>query len=1223
MSSVSNKYASKIFSEHPIAMWPLDEDAYYVSAITNEERNILDNTKWDLINCSTSSSTPEQSSPFLGTADYFEINGNATVLGPSGGTIELLSKFSISKSNLNSTIETIALNFYLYQNNSRTLSYEYGIEYYSSALSQNVRILQSGPGYSNSTWIRFQNSFKLSEIDANTFKIVIKINVDGGGSAGEYGFILNALSLGQQSELFSAKSLGGVETSLPSSINLPGTIKAIQADQYGPITDNAYYIIENNSLLSVNNGLPMVYGSENSTSIYPSSNSYPSLIFPSKGFLSKEGQNKTYTVEFWMRIRPNTKLDRKIFGPLNSNDGLYVSEGFLTLSIGNQFQSYNVSEWYRPMLIHILYSNTNANVFINGEEVINIVLNDVFNFLENEWIAFYSYEDIYLFEIDCISIFSYSVPLQVAKRRFVWGQGVGSQETIDSSFSGFPTAISFPNAGYSSNIIYPDKERWNAGFYNNLVSTTTSLSVPQHTLPEIFLSGRNLESWYQANKSYNDIAYPPPTTHPKFITFRPNLSEESWNWTEKCYLKFSAENIASKAITAIYGVFEIEEEINYDRPLIHILNTLTNKKFEINIKNYEITYSFDGTELYSQDISGEQHVIVGLHIPTVSNHYDLSTFFSPYDALKFFVGGSPDNELNAYETFEGKIYKIAFADTTNYEEIKNHFGNNPEQSNYGFAQYDDDSFFTSHYSTYAVSPFYRYGRFFLDISISASWEQYYPLSYFAKYVYDNSGSLAYLLDFLQFNIGYPSYTVETIQTTQGLAWDHYSLLETFFSIPVQKSYLSIENYPVSPYASYEDLENNTISTVIIDESQSSVNIFATFQLISEGANEPIENFTYTKELDDSFVVDASLENTQIDPYKAYKTKFRIIDNTIIYPPKNIKMEQLALVLYFSINQDGVLSRPLKIKDMEISSKSLNVSQPNPVGTKFNNNIYPYIKSNIYYDYKSKNPILINKRNTPYLHFTENSGIKVLTNNQSDKEYAVAIPINNNMKNDFSVSAIQLFIKYDSNITPGVYFPLFEVQSKNIIIQFLGVYSQSDNRYKIIAKNKNTGQDYTSLTFYQNGINVINPYLIKNQWAALSVLFDINDPLDFSGFTGSIDIFSSCHFDNISYYQSKGLIEIFSINPRIWDDVRENELGQPLDWQYWYDEYNNPIGKNEWQDIYIINQQKEALLGPPYIYSTYIGTNISTVDDGTGINLLDDDFIIFSELSWTDIVEKPA
>jgi len=91
MSVASNQYAAKVFSEHPVSIWPLDDEACFISLIDNVERDI---TTWTLTNCTTTSSPtlPDKPSPFYyNNADYYGIIGDDLVLGPSGGTIELRS----------------------------------------------------------------------------------------------------------------------------------------------------------------------------------------------------------------------------------------------------------------------------------------------------------------------------------------------------------------------------------------------------------------------------------------------------------------------------------------------------------------------------------------------------------------------------------------------------------------------------------------------------------------------------------------------------------------------------------------------------------------------------------------------------------------------------------------------------------------------------------------------------------------------------------------------------------------------------------------------------------------------------------------------------------------------------------------------------------------------------------------------------------------------------
>lgn len=1116
MSVVSNRYAVKAFAEHPITLWPIDDEAYFLSVISSNDQNL---TIWDTDKCSVTTTevfSISDDPPFKEEAKYYVIGDDEQVTSVTD--IEISQSDIFQLQDLNQELKTLCINLYVYQDSTYINYYEFGYRYFnSSTLSNEERSFRVNAS-ERKEWVNLHNTFDVDQFDSETVEFFIRFNVNNGGSAGDYNFVINGFSAGQWSESFCTKSLGSIPQLIPSSTEL-GSIYGLPSEQYGPLSDNAYYIVENGRLLSKNNSVPMVFGSENVTSLYPSDTNLPSFIFPGKGFLSEKGRYRSFTLEFWLRIDVNTNTERKILGPLDSDYGVYVSENHITLVFGNQIATHNIQNWYRPMLVHLVYSASRILLIINAEEVISIEIDQdsIILPLENEWMGFYSYADISLFQIDCISIYPYEVPLTVAKRRFVWGQGVDSQEIIDSSFKGKTASINFVNANYAVNSVYPDKERWDAGSYNNIIATTNSIEMPNYELPNIFLSGRDTSIWYQDNKKVNDVEY--IEEHPSFITFRPNLNQEEteWqiegtNWTEKCYLQFSTANVLGAPISAIYGIFELKEDIEVSRPLIHIVNVLNGKRFEININSYELSYTFDGTELFSVDTSTQEHIVAGIHIPSLSQNfgYDLASFFSSYDNLEIYVGGAPDTTNNIYETFEGKIYKISFSNADNYSEISTFF------SSSGFANYDEENLL-DYFATYTLSPFEKYNRFFLDISISALWEEYIPLYYFAKYISLNGQADYYDLDFLQFNVGYQPYIEKNL-------------------VPLDEE-------------TYEEIFNNQIKLREIDFSNSSIQMFATFQLLAEGANEPIQSFPYTKELTSTYTVDASLENTQLDPYKAYKTKFYIKDGSVIYPPKNISIEDVAIVIHMVINHQGILTNPIQIRNLEISSRSLDNNSANPISTKFGKNVYPYTKNGIYFNYKNKNSVLIGKENFPYLYLTDKSGMQILQPRQLNKESGIFIPINESKQEPHYVSAMQIFIKNNIEDVVSMSLPIFQINSLNESINFMIESDQSEERYRVYAINRLTGQQYQNLFFYKNGIPCPELYIEKNEWNVISLLFP--DPLNFSSHTGSINIYSGITFNNFSYFLSEGLDEIASIIPRIWQDVLSDGVGNNFSWRYWY------------------------------------------------------------------------
>ena len=1219
MSVVSNLYAAKVYSEHPLAVWPLDDDVSYISLITDTQRRFEASAPyvgWTVTNGTANDSLtlPEIGSPFNSNI-YAGIQGS--VPASSGTVIESKSPDLFLFNDTSQKLKTFSIGMYVYQSIYAT-EHEFGYEYYDATTASWIEVFSKVTALPVAGWLHLQDTFLIQEFDAYPCRIFFRSKVNVGGSAGDYNFILNGITVGQWSETTSSESLGATKQTAPASSGLSNSVVA--ADQYGVLSDYAYYVVESGSLLAKNEGIPMIFGSENVTKIFPSSDGTPSLIFPNKTMFTENGKHKNYTLEFWLKTRPSTKESRRILGPTDTTDGIYVTEGFITLVIDNKFVSHNVSNWYRPMIVHISIKNDTVSMLINGEQVGQILIDKkTISLSTGSWIGVYSYSDIDMMEIDCISISPYAIPLQLSRKRFVWGQGVDPLEIINNAFDGEEAVVNFSNSGYTANKVYPDMERWDAGHYNNMTATTGSLSVPEYSLPEIYLGGRDVDDWYQDNKSLNTLLYP-SGNHPLFFTFRPNIESATWepvngtNWTEKSYLSFQNLTFLANPLSTMYGIFEVESLVATTRPLIHIENTLNGKRFEINITGYNVTYHFDGQELTGTGFTvANDHFVVGFNIPTISDsfNYELSSFFGAPENLTMFVGG------NGTTTFEGKIYRIGFTDQQNFSEISEHF-----QSS-GIANNADQSLIAQHYASYTLTPFSRYETYFLDISVSSDWEEYFPLSYFGSYVTQRDGSDYYDLDYLQFNIGYPSLIEIVATVVDNPDWVYQELFDAFNS-PVQRSYEILDNVILSGYATYADLASNSITEYQIDTTQSSLDAYVTFQLLAEGADEPLKNFTNSKTLTDSYTVYANQENTSADPYKAYKTKFGVIDGTIIYPPKNINFNTVAMVVHLTAQQDGILSNPLKVKNLEITSRALNQNGLTPIGTKTGTPIYPYVRSGIYYDGKSQNPIMINKDNLPYLYVTENSGVKVLEQSQ-DREYGVLVPINNAKSEDYSLGAFQLFLKYDQFKEVETSQVVFKLIYQENIIEFVVDPDETRTRFKLLARDGNTKIESSGISFYQNGIKTVNPYLSKYEWSTVSFLFDT--PLDISGYTASLNLLAGCTYNNMSFFKSTGLNQSTEIIPRSWLAALYADQSQIpaniVDWEYWYDDNGTLTSPNKWKDVYVFGEDQQFNLTPREIYKTYMGTNIVTIDDNTGISFVSDTFSMFADQTWLSLVNKPA
>jgi hypothetical protein len=1209
MSIAGNQYADKVFSEHPIALWPLDEKVYYLSLIDDNDR-LLSN--WTLTNANSDDSPtlPDSEAPFPNeVSSAFIANTSSPV------TVDVESPELFNLLDVNEEIATFSVNFFLYQKPDFINWFKVGYRYDDALSSPQEVISDEIPAPQLESWLNFNRVYSLPTSWSGNLKIFIQVNFadSSGGDATSRTLILNGLSVGQQSETTAYDSLGSEYVSIPSSAGITGMF-GISADQYGTLSDNAYYLVRNNRLLAKNDGMPIIYGTDHSTKIYSSGVNLPSLIFPGKGMLNDSGRNNNYTLEAWIKLDPSTARAQRIIGPVSNNYGLYVKEGFLTLVIGDEIASHCVGEWYRPMLVHIVLKEGTASLIVNGEIVVTMDYDKKLVDLPNDrdWWGAYSYDNFSSFYIDCISILPYSISEVAAKRRFVYGQGTPSIQSIDNGFKGTSTTIDFSNSQYGPSVTYPDIYRWDAGYFNNFDANRDFLSVPDYRLPLINIGGRDVNEWYRDNYIVNTLEYP-SGNHPNFITFRPNVTYDSngdplsWdydgiNYVDQSYLNFPSLNVLNNSVSSVYGIFETEEDIASDRTLMSFVNITNGDSFNIVVNSDSVLYYINDRLIHEEVITIGIEAFVGINFESAGTvfGYEISRFFSSPSSIQLYVGG------NGINTFEGKIYSVGFCDQNNHEKISSNFADN------GIAISENYEIITDHIASYTLLPEYEYEKLFLDISISSEWEEYYPLSYFAGYVKDENGDSVYDLDMIQINLGY-SYV-----SSEGV-WQYVELKDAY----VGQTYADLQS---SIYSNYFNLFKNNTTGDTVNVSNSSLQSYITFQTLASGANSPLSSFTYTKGLASDQVIYADEENIPQLPEKVYDTKFAFTDNTIVYPPKTNDFEDYAMVVHLELNQRAILKNPLKIRNMGITAKNLNYvsatsdpAQRNYIGTKFGNIVYPQIIDSGNIDYKSKNPIAIYKTGTPYLYTTKKSGIRLINKTDGStanpsKEYMISLPVNQNASYEFFVGAVQFFMLSSIGDTNGQY-KLMDINHKDGKISIL---SEKEDTGIFIRAYYNDGVSLTrasDIEFYQNGRYVPSPTINDFEWNMIGISFP--NQLDFSEFSnGSIDVFGGVLLNNISYYLSEGLGVKTDINIRTWENVLNYESVTRL-WSYW------DTAVEAWRDVYVLGQSTSFFDTPANIYQSYVGTNRSVVDDNFGIRFNKTDSSLYTGVTWSSITAKPA
>lgn len=1197
MSTPSNLYAEKIYAEHPLSLWPLDDRADYISLVDESDRNIVN---WEITNGSaTVHSLSDEPFPESQTT---KLSGVLTT--EDFGQIECVSNNIVNFSTLNKTLSTFSVGAFFNSISAYASSFEIGYEYFDTTSGSKIQRLKSYTTSVKDKWFFISETFDIPE-DNTEFRIVIKINYIGGATTvDDYEFLVNGVTVGQWCEEFNSSSLGVQKLSLPSNIAISSF--AIEADAYGLQENKAYYLVKDNSLMAKNTGIPLVYGASNLTKLLPN-NGEPSLIIPGLGFLGEEGQYKEYTLEAWIRINSDSISKKRILGPIGSDDGLYVEGPFLVLKIGDNSGSYYVGEWTRPMLVHIRTSENYGSLLINGEEVISLnYISSELSFpsrlnsigKDQDWIGFYAYEDVSPIEVDCIALYTYQVPLVLAKKRFVYGQGVEFPEGINQAYSGSSVYIDYPFADYTNNYSYPNIGKWNQAVIDNLKIENYSLCTPTYDLPEIRLNSGTLDELYQTLAAVQ-------SEQEMFFSFG----------TKQGCMYFENLNFLTSKVRSFYGSFKFTEEPTTKQTLLRIESSNAGDYFEIatigTAITYKIKYNSVEETLATLIWPGVGEVFsVAVDIEKATSYFGgiVSSFFGNINTLKFYLGGKSD----LTETFKGRMYKFGFCTSRNNKKIEHlfnergiaidneevfglyattpdviynssddYFGNNSGEFDAiidsGFQEDYPVSTFQSHTASYTLSPSEYFDHYTLDIDAQGYWEDYIPLTYFAQYIQDEKNADYYDLDLIQFNINYPAPSI-FIEEEQIGSWT-YRELKDEYNIPVQRTYTSLDNQLFTGYLNYNDLKNRAYKNYKYDTSGSLVKSYVTFQYIENGANLPESNFVnIEKPSNDSIVVPGDDWMT---------TKYEVVNNMIIYPPSDARTLDLALVTHLEFNVKGIIKNKVKVRNLEYASQAFNSTSPNPIGTRFGNEIYPYKKSGFYYDYKQKNPFTIYKGSSPYLYLTRYTGVELKGVNDPVVNRGLAIPINEEMSENYKVMAMQAAIRYDKDAFPYASTEIFEIEAKNTHIKFYMVaIHPSGERAKIYAINAKTGKLEDGISFYWNGKLVKEPVITVKEWGFLGISFP--NLLDFTSRVGAINLNGPITFNTISYYQSTNLQEVQKVEIRPWFAVKY-AAPLTLEWDYWH------TSSYIWDGVLILASTSYYGVDPSTIYKSYTGTNKIVID----------------------------
>jgi hypothetical protein len=1251
MPSPSNIYAEKAYSEHPIAMWALDDQLDYVSYLQDSARDIA--SEWAAETNQNISDDVTVSEESINLGQYLD-GGLFKIVSEKRSGSDLIGKSTIISptvfnfEDLDADLATFSIGTYFYSDTEYVNGITIGYTYREEITDQLVRVSKKFETSVYKNWIYISETFDIPNFTSDVNLFIDIEYYDSQDPETEYVFYLNGLSLGQWSEEFQSESLGmiykedgtGSIIDFPTSIDVGGADKAVIARAYGLQNDDGYYLATPTRLFAQNKGMPLVFGASGATTLLYN-DGLPSLIVPSRGMLSNAGKHSTYTLEAWMRIDSSSIEPHRIFGPVSSEDGVYVDHERFYLKISDSVASAVNVEWGRPMLIHLKYSKDKVVLAVNTEEIINIPLDANNIYLPDstsvlgksqDWIGFYAAEDVSI-DVDCIGIYPYLVDKTLAKRRWVYGQNVEYPENLNSAYDGKTVAISYPSANYAANFVFPKNAAWSGGIYENITFEDNQIKAPVHPLPNIVLSSGDSDSWISDQTLNNNYEYE------TYIKMKPGSEWEDIGG----YLYLENIGFMSNDIQSVYGIFKSLDSYEDDQILIKIRDRSSGKHFSIVANEESVLYKFyNGTSeetLKTVPVSrvGEMFV-AGIKMDSVSSYYgqQLVEFFSNRTNFEVYICGDDTFQ----KTYLGNIYNFSIATTRNsnivgymfgsdgivmdkdsfydimYDAGHTYFGNDPD---YWAAILDggdpysvvSDKFFV-HVASYKLAPIRFFGEVVLDISTHSTWEDYVPLSYFAKYVKDSDSGSYYDLDFIQFNVGYPTPNKLILQKAEPDVWTYGELQAEYIS-PVEYTYAELDNELFSGYASYQDLKDRTKSQYVYDTEDYSVKTYITFQYVDSGANNLIESYSNTENVSTNNLIKAGDEWVN--------TKYEVIDGTVIYPPRSIKFSELAIVTHVEIVAKSVISKPVSVASIELTSQALDSKTPTPVGTKFAIPLFPYTKSGVYFNYKAINPFKIYKKSAPYLYLSKNSGIELVGDTEPLVNRGVTVPLNSSLASRFDVAALQILMKYNKEFFPYSSTPIFEIQARDTYIKFYLVANHPNGkRAKIYAINANTGLEENGVAFYINGRLVKNPNISVQEWSMLGISFAAK--LNLNNFAGAFRLNGPIVMNHMSYYQSTGLQEKIFTTFRVWDRVRETLTNQELAWDFWKGT-GSIIGTYSWNNVLVIGQTSSLGISLPEIFKSYIGTNKIIFDDNSGVSLSGYRFRTYRRVSPVSFTKKPS
>ena len=954
-----------------------------------------------------------------------------------------------------------------------------------------------------------------------------------------------------------------------------GTINSgYRANMYGSADYNGWYLGDGTFCYADNAGVPMVYGASNVTGLYPfagqssqAATISPSLIFPAFGFLNTNGKFKDFTLEAWLRITANaSNKPFRIIGPIGSTDGIYVDKSYISIKINNFVGSHFIDDWQRPMLIDFSVSKNGASLLINGERVISLNFdisklsfpNKIENNLDADWIGFYLASDsVPLMDVDCVAIYPFIISETIAKKRFAYGQAVQYPQNLLSNYGGSSAVIDYSFANYTKNYNYPQIGKWSSGVLDNLVAKSDLLTVPDYRLPNIVAVRDGIS--IDSKTFAKDLANTQTGTSNGFIEFLPTVDYSAG------YLKFDSLDILNDDVKALLGVFNLNNRFgnNLTQTLIKVQNNYSNDYVEIEAKKVDSDNANINIIFYhnSQATTIESFQNISVVDEDFLVGIDVDIISNKLDAegmTDFFA--NPSN-LSVYVGGSEKNDKQFLGRLHRFVALNQNcydkvFSSIESHTSNG-SIFDPTTSLTDFVGSYTFFAKRFADAIVFDIAIDGSWQDYVPLSYLQKKIDDGT----YALDFMQFNV-----------------------------------------------AHFSNIDFDTVT-----KSVSSANNFKAYVSFQYSDSYVYQDFSTKEDLPANYVVKPNGSSWNA-------TKYEVIDNTIIYPPQNVNLEQLSLVMKLNFTIDGIFTNPMAIKSLQIASAGFNKNSDNLVGTRLGANFKVYNNSS------GDNPFRIYKESSPYLYMSDKSGIQLVGDVSTNMDRGLALIVNPAKSPEFYLSTINMFIKYNKYEMNETNEPFFEIKNKKSGFEHLKFYTVATNQELtkgaikgyVVSGNTETEIDPAAIMVSVDGHPQSGYAEIElNEWHILSISFP--KLLDFSDSdTYTVNITGPMLVNNISYFRVNEATVSQKTQKVDWSVIKEDSA--PRTWGYWNTQ------ETSWANVLYESFDSIQSIDQDTIYNIYLGTNRIVVDTDKNSDRLKfrrASYLVYDKVDWQSEVIKPV